>query len=47
MTGNVRKKRNRGRRRILWTSRLMKWLEERGIKQHEVELLDETKNREL
>ena len=47
LTGKIDGKRSRGRRRMLWMSSLTKWLEERGVKHQEVELLERARNREL
>ncbi len=47
LTGKVEGRRSRGRRRVLWMSSLKEWLEEVGVKEQEVELLEKALSREL
>ena len=47
MTGRIEGKRSRGRRRVTWMSSVKGWLQERGVKHQEVELIERTRNRKL
>ena len=47
LTGKIEGKRSRGRRRVLWMDSLMKWLEERGVEEQGVQLVEKARNREL
>ena len=47
MTGKIEGKRSRGRRRVTWMSSVKGWLQERGVKHQEVELIERTRNRKL
>jgi len=47
MTGKIEGKRSSGRRRVTWMSSVKRWLQERGVKHQEVELIERTRNRKL
>ena len=47
MTGRIEGKRSRSRRRVTWMSSVKGWLQERGVKHQEVELIERTRNRKL
>ena len=47
LTGKIEGKRSRGRRRVPWMDSLMKWLEERGVNNRGVELMEKARDREL
>ena len=47
MTGRIEGKRSRDRRRVTWMSSVKGWLQERGEKHQEVELIERTRNRKL
>ena len=47
LTGKIVGRRSRGRRRILWMDSLQKMLEERGVKELGVVLIDKARNRGL
>ena len=47
MAGRIEGKRSRGRRRVTWMSSVKGWLQQRGVKHQEVELIERTRNRKL
>ena len=47
MTGRIEGKRSGGRRRVTWMSSVKGWLQERGVKHQEVELIERARNRKL
>ena len=47
MTGRIEGKRNRGRGRVTWMFSVKGWLQERGVKHQEVELIERARNRKL
>ena len=47
LTGKIDGKRSRGRRRVMWMASLAEWIQDRGVKIKEMELLEISNNREL
>ena len=47
MTGRIEGKRSRGRRRVTLMSSVKGWLQERGVKHQEVELIERARDRKL
>ena len=47
LTGKIEGKKSRGRRRVLWMDSLKKWLEERGVEDRGLQLMEKPRNREL
>ena len=47
LTGKIEGKRSRGRRRVLWMDSLKKWLEERGVEDRGLQLMEKATDTEL
>ena len=45
LTGKIEGKRSRGRKRMLWMTSINAWIADRGIRQQEVELIQNARNR--
>ncbi len=47
MTGKIEEKRSKGRRRVPWMSSVKEWLQDRGVKHQEVEIIERARHGKL